>query len=238
MEKQILFAANIIKWHKKHGKIYPWRRTKNPFHILISEILLQKTDTKKVLSVYPIIVRKYPTPNHLASANLRALRKEIHLIGIHDRARRMKLASNMIMNTYDGKVPQNKKELMGLLGVGEYISNAVLCFAFNMDVPLLDSNIIRVIRRAFSVESKKERARTDKILWEYAANLVPKGKGIDYNRGILDFAAVICTSRHPKCNICPNKKICDYYCAVNSEATRVANSAGSLVPSITSPRRI
>lgn len=211
MEKKKSFAKNIIRWYKKNRRSYPWRRTKNPFRILVSEMMLQKTDTKKVLSIYPLVIKKYPTPKHLALANLRTLRKEIHLLGINDRARRLKVTSKMIFRAHRAKVPQNRKELLTLLGVGDYIANAVLCFAFNRDVPLLDSNVIRVIKRVFSVESKKERARTDKKLWEFAESLVAKGKAVDYNRGILDFAALICTAKKPKCKICPNAKICDYF---------------------------
>lgn len=227
MDKKKSFAANIIRWYKKNGRSYPWRRAKNPFRILVSEMMLQKTDTKKVLSVYPFVIRKYPTPAYFAKANLLSLRKEIHLLGISDRARRLRTASKTILHLHGGKVPQDRKQLLNLLGVGNYIANAVLCFAFGKDVPLLDSNVIRVIKRVFSVESKKERARTDKALWKFAGSLVPKGKAIDYNRGILDFAASVCTSRNPKCNICPNKKKCDYYCGFISAATSAAKAVGS-----------
>lgn len=211
MEKKKSFAANIIRWYKKNGRSYPWRRTKNPFRILVSEMMLQKTDTKKVLSVYPFVIKKYPTPAHFAKTNLHSLRKEIHLLGISDRARRLKTASRMILGDYNGKVPSERKQLLNLLGVGDYIANAVLCFAFGKDVPLLDSNVIRVIKRVFSVESSKERARTDKVLWEFAGSLVPKGKAIDYNRGILDFAAKVCTARNPICSVCPVNYVCNYY---------------------------
>lgn len=211
MEKKKSFSANIIRWYKKNGRSYPWRRTKNPFRILVSEMMLQKTDAKKVVSVYPFVLKKYPTPGHFAKANLLSLRKEIHLLGISDRARRLKTASRMILRVYDGKVPSERKQLLNLLGVGEYIANAVLCFAFNRNVALLDSNVVRVIKRVFSVESKKERARTDKELWGFAGSLVSKGKAVDYNRGILDFAALICATKKPKCKICPNTKICDYF---------------------------
>ncbi|MGA9363812.1 MAG: hypothetical protein WBW16_05520 [Bacteroidota bacterium] len=211
MEKNKSFAANIIRWYKKNGRSYPWRRTKDPFRILVSEIMLQKTDTKKVLSVYPAVIKKYSTPAHFAKANLRSLKKDIHLLGISDRARRLRTTSRTILELHKGRVPSARKNLLELLGVGDYIANAVLCFAFCKDVPLLDSNVIRVIKRVFSVESKKERARTDKELWGYAGSLVPKGKAIDYNRGILDFAAAVCTARNPKCFVCPTNFICNYY---------------------------
>lgn len=227
MGKKIKFAANIIGWYKKNGRSYPWRRTKNSFRILVSEMMLQKTDAKKVRSIYPLIIKKYPTPASLAKANLRLLKKEIHLLGISDRARRLRTASKMILQLHGGKVPRNRKQLLNLLGVGDYIANAVLCFAFGEDVPLLDSNVIRVIKRVFSVKSKKERARTDTELWGFAGSLVPKGKAIDYNRGILDFAAKVCTVQNPKCQVCPNKKNCDYYSRIIASATSEAKAMAS-----------
>jgi A/G-specific adenine glycosylase len=211
MNKKKSFVANIIRWYNKNGRTYPWRRTKNPFRILVSEIMLQKTDTKKVISIYPAFIKKYPTPKHLASANVRSIKYDIRLLGISDRARRLKATSKTILLKHGSTIPRNRKDLLNLLGVGDYIANAVLCFAFNEDVPLLDTNVIRVIKRVFSVESNKNRARTDQRLWEFAASLVPKGKAVDYNRGILDFAATVCTARNPKCPICPVISACDYY---------------------------
>jgi A/G-specific adenine glycosylase len=220
MEKKKSFAANIIRWHKNNGREYPWRKTKNPFRILISEMMLQKTDTKKVFSIYPRFVKKYCTPEKLAISNLLTLRKEIHLLGINDRARRLKITSKTLLRLHKGKVPSDRKQLLNLLGVGDYIANAVLCFAYNKDVPLLDSNVIRVIKRVFSLESKKERARTDKKLWEFAGSLVPKRKAVEYNRGILDFAASICRARNPKCSACPINAICnDYSSSVLSKSS-------------------
>lgn len=189
--------------------------------------MLQKTDSKKALSVYPSFIKKYPTPKRLAQANSRTLRREIHLLGISDRARRLKATAKTIERLHSGKVPSDRKQLLNFLGVGDYIANAVLCFAFDEDVPLLDTNVIRVIKRVFSVESSKERARTDKNLWQFAGSLVPQRKAIDYNRGVLDFAATVCTARNPNCQICPIREICDYYLSVICFATSEAKAAGS-----------
>ena len=189
--------------------------------------MLQKTDSKKALSVYPSFIKKYPTPKHLAEANLGTLRREIHLLGISDRARRLKATAKTILRLHGGKVPSERKQLLNLLGVGDYIANAVLCFAFAEDVPLLDTNVIRVIKRVFSVESSKKRARTDKKLWQFAGSLVPQGKAVGYNRGILDFAASVCTARNPNCQNCPIRELCDYYLRVICSDTSEAKAAGS-----------
>lgn len=210
MDKKKLFAKRIIKWYKKEGRSFPWRKTKNAFHILISEMMLQKTDSQKARLIYPQFIKKYPTPKHLAQADIETLKTEIHLLGISDRARRLKSTAETILRLHNGKVPADRTQLLKLLGVGDYIANAVLCFAFNQDVPILDTNVIRVIKRVFSVESNKNRARTDKELWKFADSLIPAGKAVDYNRGILDFAALICTARSSNCPTCPVSDICNY----------------------------
>lgn len=227
MGKIELFAQRIIGWHRKEGRNYPWRKTKNAFHILVSEMMLQKTDSRKALLVFPLFIKKYGTASQLAQANLNTLKKEIRILGINDRARRLKTSAKMILLTYGGEVPSDRAQLLHLLGVGDYIANAVLCFAFNHDVPILDTNVIRVIGRVFSIESNKARARTDKALWKFAGNLIPNGKSVDYNRGLLDFAATICTARNPKCGGCPINDICDYFSKLISSATSEAKATGS-----------
>ena len=226
MGKKEIFAQRIIEWYRKEGRSFPWRKTKNAFHILISEIMLQKTDSKKVLSVYPLFIKKYRTVRQLAHANISTLKKEIRILGISDRARRLKIAAKTILLSYGGKVPSNRTQLLSLLGVGDYIANAVLCFAFNQDVPILDTNVIRVINRVFSVESNKTRARTDKEFWQFAGSLIPTGQAVDYNRGVLDFAATICTARSSSCPTCPVSDICDYCSELISSATSEAKIAG------------
>ena len=114
------------------------------------------------------------------------------------------------MKRFNGKVPDNKKDLLSLPGVGPYTANAVLCFAFGHDVSMLDVNIIRVLKRVFSPDVKKSRERTDKSFWDFAESLPPKGKGKEFNYAILDFAGEVCTAKNPKCKSCPMKKICDF----------------------------
>ncbi len=209
-DKKKEFVINLLAWHAENKRTFSWRQTKNPFHILISEIMLQKTDVKKVSEVYDKFIEKYPTPEALAVAELAELRKELALLGIHQRAERLKKTAEKIINEYGGEVPSEKDELLKLPGVGEYISNAVLCFAFGKDVPIVDTNVIRLFERVFGVKSSKSRPRTDRKIWKFAAQLIPKGKCREYNQALLDFAASLCTSKNPLSDICPENKICSY----------------------------
>ncbi len=202
------FVKNLLAWHAENRRTFGWRKTNNPFHILIAEIMLQKTDVKKVSEIYDKFIEKYPTPQTIASAELAELRKELALLGIHKRAERLKKASEKIVYEYGGEVPSEKEELLKLPGVGEYIANAVLCFAFGKDVPIVDTNVIRLLERIFGIKSSKARPRTDRQIWEFAAHFVPKGKCREYNQALLDFGASVCTSKNPQSDICPEKTIC------------------------------
>lgn len=225
MTKEKYFSKKLCLRHQAYYRKIPWRKIKNPFHILISEIMLQKTDVQKVLNVFPQFISKYSSPHVLTKATIKSLRKDLFLLGIHDRAKRLKETAKILINRFNGRVPKKKDQLLYLKGVGEYIANAVLCFAFKKDVPIVDTNVIRVFERFFSLKSNKARPRTDKIIWQFAAKLVPKGNAKKYNRALLDFAAGICTARKPNCLICPISKRCDYF--ATSFAITPAKASGS-----------
>lgn len=195
------FVINLLAWHAENKRTFSWRQTENPFYILISEIMLQKTDVKKVSEVYDKFIEKYPTPEALAIAELAELRKELALLGIHQRAERLKKTAEKIISEYGGEVPSEKDELLKLPG---------LCFAFGKDVPIVDTNVIRLFERVFGVKSSKSRPRTDRKIWKFADQLIPKGKCREYNQALLDFAASLCTSKNPLSDICPENKICSY----------------------------
>ena len=204
------FVKILLAWHAENKRTFSWRETKNPFHIFIAEIMLQKTDVTKVSKVYDKFIKKYPTSQVLASAELDELRKELALLGIHKRAERLKRAAEKIVLEYGGVVPSKKEELLKFPGVGEYIANAVLSFAFNKDVPIVDTNIIRLFERVFGIKSSKSRPRNDRIIWEFASQLVPKGRCKEYNQALLDLAASFCKCKNPHSDICPENILCSY----------------------------
>jgi len=203
----------ILHWAKNNFKKYPWRLVSDPYKILISELLLQKTDARKIEQVYPKFVGKFPTILDLCQADIEELKKLIKDIGLLYRAKRFKKIAEQIVDEFNGNVPNSKKELISLCGVGEYISNAVLCFAFEKRVPIVDTNVIRVYERVFNLKSSKSRPRTDQKIWSFAEEILPKKKYVEYNYAILDFASDICKIKNPACEICQVKKICRYYTA-------------------------
>ena len=220
MEKSRLFAQQLLKWFSKNRRDFPWRETKDPFKVLIAEILLRKTDARKVLSVYEHFVRRYSSIEALINANDGQLENSLRPLGLYRRrAKELRDLAQMVANEYGGEIPRSREELLGLPGVGDYIANAVLCFSFGEDVPLLDTNVIRVVARAFSFKSEKKRVRDDPKMWQMVHRIVPKGRARNFNLAVLDLAAKVCLPRKPKCAICPANLICDY--ASNTTAGRV-----------------
>lgn len=201
------FQEDLIRWFKVHGRTFPWRETDAPFKILVAEILLQKTNAEKVRPIYETIIKRYPSPLEMANSNLRELKKLIKPLGLSKRAKMTKELSVKILKRYSGRVPSDKTELLKLRGVGEYTANAVLCFAYSKEVPLVDVNVARVLRRVFSLK-KQKAPHADKALWEFARTLISEGRARDFNLALLDLASKVCESNNPKCNICPISRYC------------------------------
>ena len=212
MEERDIFAEKLFAWYENNRRNFSWRKTNDPYRILVAEMMLQKTTSRQVAELFDKFVEKYPSPQFLANAPLAEIEDLITPLGMeHKKARRFKKWAEELVSKFSGKVPHSKGDLISLPGVGEYIANAVLCLAYNEDVPLLDTNVARVLQRVFRLGSTKARARTDKSLWRAYEAMIPKGKAKNFNLAVIDFAAMICTARNPKHDICPIKDICQFY---------------------------
>jgi len=164
-----------------------------------------------VKKIFHYFFTKYPTFYFLTKATVKTIENDIKPLGIsHVRAVALKRIGKIIISKYGGHVPSDREALIELPHVGPYIANATLCFAFNLDVPMLDTNILRVITRYFTISSKHRKKTNDPVLWKYLDSLLPKGRVKEFNYALLDFAFKICSSKNPKCFICPLKKSCIY----------------------------
>jgi A/G-specific adenine glycosylase len=212
--KRRQFGENLLLWRQENNpdSIFPWRNTEDPYEILVTECLLKKTTRTQVANMWPQFVEKFPDVYSLKKSDIRTLKKIIKPLGmVNIRTLMLKKLAQIIVENYNGKIPEKKEELMKLPGVGGYVANAVLCFAFNKDVSMIDTNVMRVLHRVFSLNSTKARPRTDKKLWEFVEKLPPSGTGRNFNLAILDFAGMVCKSKNPKCEACVMRNICDYY---------------------------
>lgn len=197
----------IVNWFKENGRDLPWRRTKNPYHIVVSEIMLQQTRVQTVIPYYLRFLEKLPTIEDLAMVS----DEELHILweglGYYSRAERLKKFANEVVEEYNGIVPDDREKLLKLSGIGPYTVGAILSFAFHKKAVAVDGNVMRVLARlACSTEDiMKEKTRESfrKSLYE----IVPKDV-YSFNQGIMELGATLCTPKNPSCDLCPLQHIC------------------------------
>lgn len=205
------FQKIVLKWAEGNLIEYPWRKNRNPYRVLICEILLIRTKAPQVVPVYIEFMKMYPTLENFLKLNRDVIENLIKSLGLAFRANMIAEIAFDIKNRFRNRIPDSISELKSLKGIGDYGANAILCFGFNQKKPLLDSNFIRIFKRVFDIRSKTKTAKSDRFLWEFSENLLPKKDFIKYNYAILDLGGNICISKSPKCEICPLNHLCRYY---------------------------
>ncbi|HEV2672709.1 MAG TPA: A/G-specific adenine glycosylase [Gemmatimonadales bacterium] len=201
------FTRKLLAWYTRHGRDLPWRSTRNPYAILVSEFMLQQTPVSRVLEYFPRFMARFPTIEKLAGAGPRAVMEEWDGLGYYARARNLHKLARVVSKTHAGRISDKPEELQQLPGVGQYTAGAVACFAYEKAVPTVDVNVARVLGRVFlGRETKNEKRET----WEIAKTLVPKqGKRAwRFNQALMELGALVCTARKPKCPECPVRKDC------------------------------
>lgn len=203
------FQSRLLKWYREHGRDLPWRKTSDPYKILVSEVMLQQTQVDRVIPKYQEFLERYPTFQDLAEAPIEEVRKAWYPLGYNVRPYRLHSIACETVARYGGTLPNHQEELLSFKGIGRYTAGAIQSFAFNEDAPILDTNVIRVLHRVFVAtgDSKTQKRR----LWALSEALIPKGKGYDFNQALMDFGAMVCTARDPYCLLCPMKDFCKTY---------------------------
>lgn len=203
------FAKKIANFYDYCGrKDLPWRKTRDPWKILLAELLLRKTSAQQVEPIYRQLSEL--SPLELAALDRTVLEDYLRPIGIYrERARLISSAAGQAAQQGESLF-QDENKLSMIAGVGPYAVNAVQCFAYGKPKPALDRNMIRVLERVFSLKSEKVRPHTDRDLWRAAEGIVPKDEPEKYNWGVLDLSAALCRPRNPICVECPINNICDY----------------------------
>lgn len=203
------FGRKLIDWWAINKKEFPWRKTTDPYCVLLAELLLRKTTGKQVERIYPTLICKYPNLKELAEANENELKQLLKPLGMENiRTALLKNIAQEINSRFAGKVPNSEQELLSLSGVGKYAANAILCMANDRDVPMVDTNAIRIVQRVYGYKSQRKRPRDDKEIWLFVSSLIPKGKAKSFNLAIIDFAHAVCLPSKPNCLKCPIKQEC------------------------------
>ena len=211
-----IFRRKIIFWFKKNGRVYLWRKEKDPFKVLVAEMMLRRTKADQVAPIYEQFCREFPDVETLARANQEAVEKILHPLGLKWRVPAFSMMAREVVEKYHSRVPDNREELTSLPGVGEYVVGAVLSIAYGKNEWVVDSNIVRIFKRYFGIETSKE-GRRDKHVIE-VAKIYAKGK--DPGRatmGILDITALICRPGKPLCERCPLREHCHYILSQKKE---------------------
>jgi A/G-specific adenine glycosylase len=202
------FRRLLAGWYRRHGRDLPWRRTRDPYHVLVSEVMLQQTQVARVEPYYRRFLEKFPSLSQLAAAPLGSVREAWDGLGYYRRAANLQLLAQEVVRERDGVIPAEPEQLRRLPGVGRYTAGAVASFAYERPTPAVDTNVARVIRRAF--HPRASRGSSDPRIWATAARLVPRrGKAAwVFNQGIMELGALVCTARAPKCGVCPVRVEC------------------------------
>jgi A/G-specific adenine glycosylase len=198
------FRRRLLAWYGDHGRRLPWRGVRDPWAVLVSEIMLQQTQVSRVLAFYPRFLARYPTLEDLAAAPAGQVREAWAGLGYYARVRHLRQAARQVLARHRGVLPRAEHALRELPGIGRYTAGAVASLAFGADVPAVDTNAARVLTRVFGVRGPKRTHR----LWSLAAALVPRGRSADWNQALMDLGATICTARAPRCPVCPVRRRC------------------------------
>ena len=203
------FQVVVVEWFDEHGRDFPWRRTSNPFHILVAEVLLRRTQASRLIGPYLELVQRYPSAERMAEADISWLREWFKPLGLVGRADRLVQAARVTVEQYGGNVPQTLTQLLDLPGIGRYSARAIRCLAFGAPLPMIDESSGRLLRRVLGLASAAP-AYSDHSLLSLAERLVPDEAGRAFSLGLLDIAASYCHSRSPNCLGCPLKPFCSW----------------------------
>ena len=203
------FTRKLLAWYARAGRDLPWRRTRDPYRVLVSEFMLQQTQVIRVAEYYPRFLERFPDLETLAHAKPRAVREAWDGLGYYARARNLHALAKHVTRRHDGTLPDKPEELRQLPGVGPYTAGAVASFAYEKPVPAVDTNVARVIRRVFFGRATGSVQRATQ-LWRLAAALVPRSgkRAWKFNQAVMELGALICVARRPKCPECPVRSVC------------------------------
>ena len=205
------FQRRLLTWYRRHGRDLPWRKTRDPYSILVSEIMLQQTQVERVIPKYREFLTRYPTLEALARAPVKEVKRTWYPLGYNIRPVHLLGIARETVARYNGRLPSDEKVLRRFKGIGRYTAGALLSFAFKKDAPILDTNVRRVLGRVFLGPRRMKALRGQKALWDLSAALVPRGEAYDFNQALMDFGATWCTPRRPRCVPCPMRTFCASY---------------------------
>jgi A/G-specific adenine glycosylase len=206
----------LLTWFQANRRDLPWRQTRDPYEILVSEVMLQQTQVDRVIPYYYAFLERFPSVQALANAPTAEVIRVWAGLGYNRRAVNLQRTAQYVVNEYGGLFPDTVDELKKLPGIGPYTAGAIACFAFEQDVPFFDTNMRRVLHRySFGVDVPRPTA-TEREVTKVAAEAVPPGGGWEWNQALIEFGALQCTARKPACVVCPLQQQCAAFPEIQS----------------------
>jgi A/G-specific adenine glycosylase len=209
------FARRLLRWYDRSRRDLPWRQNAdrpgplNPYHVLVSETMLQQTQVATVIPYYHRFLAKFPTIAALASAPEQEVLRLWQGLGYYSRARNLQAAAKEIVSKHDGQLPRKPDQLLTLPGIGRYTAGAVASIAFGSRAPILDGNVTRVLCRLDCIRADPRDRQIKELLWQRAEQILPTLRVGDFNSALMELGATVCTPRNPQCLICPVQKHCE-----------------------------
>jgi A/G-specific adenine glycosylase len=202
------FSEKLLAWYSDHQRALPWRGTRDPYRVWVSEIMLQQTQVETVTPYYRRWLKRFPHVRALAAASQQEVLALWEGLGYYARARNFHRAAQKVVADHNGRIPRTLEGLLALPGIGRYTAAAIASIAFGLDVAVLDGNVKRVLARVFNYTGDVKSPRSERELWSLARSLVPAGRAGDYNQALMDLGRAICTPRRPACPVCPVRDFC------------------------------
>lgn len=215
-DRVVRLQQALLAWYRKHQRDLPWRRTKDPYAIWVSEIMLQQTRVETVKAYHERFLKEFPTIEALADSTLQEMLAFWSGLGYYSRARNLHAAARQLQKYHRSTFPQTLEEIRALPGIGPYTAGAIASIAFGLPTPLVDGNVIRVLSRWFELDDSPYQAKGQKIYWRVAAQLVPEAVTQenapgDWNQALMELGATICLTQNPTCLLCPVRADCQAY---------------------------
>ncbi len=202
------FSKKLLPWHLSNHRPLPWKETKDPYNIWLSEIILQQTRVAQGTPYYFKFIKTFPTVNDLAAAPLDKILKLWEGLGYYSRARNLHFTAKTVVNEWEGKFPTTYKDLLSLKGVGEYTAAAIASFAYDEAIAVVDGNVYRVLSRVFGITEPIDLPTGKKLFKVLAQEQLDRQQPAEYNQAIMNFGALQCVPKNPNCAICPFQSDC------------------------------
>ncbi|WP_301109676.1 A/G-specific adenine glycosylase [Sporosarcina sp.] len=210
IEQKKAFQQALLSWYQAEKRDLPWRRTSNPYYIWVSEVMLQQTRVETVIPYYERFIEKFPTMEDLSNAEEEEILKMWEGLGYYSRVRNLQSGVREVVETYGGTVPNNRKEISSLKGVGPYTAGAILSIAYGVPEHAVDGNVMRVLSRILLIEEDIALPRNKKLFEQAVMELISEEDPSSFNQALMELGATICTP-NPHCLLCPVRDFCNAF---------------------------